>query len=273
MPPKRSPNPPPPPPLRPVPPPNRSLRSNVWPRRRRRPAVNGPNPPPRPRAQLVVLLALLGVADDVVGLGDRLEPLLGGLVAGVGVGVVGTRELAVGLLDVGRRRVLGDAEDLVEVLVRPVRAGHPRTPSLRRSVVAGRARSAARLAGSVAGAGRARGRPRSPAPGGRRGRRSGSRPETMFWQVVVVTSGECACISASWSRGSNSSPGAPNFTSPCAGDDPLERVGDGLEAALELAVLAGPVDVVEHRQQRGQHRELGVLLAPARGRGRPAACS
>ena len=29
---------------------------------------------------------------------------------------------------------------------------------------------------------------------------------------------------------------------PGAADDPLELVGDGLEAALELAVLAGPVD-------------------------------
>jgi hypothetical protein len=43
-------------------------------------------------------------------------------------------------------------------------------------------------------------------------------------------------------------------------DDPLQRVGDGLEAAFELAVLARPVQVVEHRQHRGEHGERGVLL-------------
>jgi hypothetical protein len=43
-----------------------------------------------------------------------------GVVAGVGVRVVLPGELAVGLLDVGRARVLGDAEDPVEVLGRPV---------------------------------------------------------------------------------------------------------------------------------------------------------
>ena len=64
------------------------------------------------RAQLVVLLALLGVADDVVGLGDRLEAVLGGLVARVGVGVVRTGELAVGLLDVGRRASLATPRTL-----------------------------------------------------------------------------------------------------------------------------------------------------------------
>src|SRR5690606_35738904 len=68
------------------------------------------------RTLLVVLLALLGIADDPVGLGDRLEPLLGLRVPGVGVGMVVTRELAVGLLDLVGRRVLADAEDLVEVL-------------------------------------------------------------------------------------------------------------------------------------------------------------
>ena len=82
-----------------------------------------PPPPPKPAAEaagalegadlahLVVLLALLGVTDDVVGLGHLLEVVVLGGVAGVGVGVVGARQLAVGLLDLVGRRVLLDAED------------------------------------------------------------------------------------------------------------------------------------------------------------------
>src|SRR5204862_296502 len=68
----------------------------------------------RPRPA-VVLLALLGVGEDVVGLGDLLEALLGPLVARVAVGVVLARELAVGLLDLIRRRVLRHTERLVVV--------------------------------------------------------------------------------------------------------------------------------------------------------------
>src|SRR5512132_2735766 len=80
---------------------------------------------------LVVLLALVLVADDVVGRRDLLEPLLGGLVSGVGVGVVLLRELAVCLLDLRLRRVLRHAEDLVVVLVEPLTpdvAVHRRPP-------------------------------------------------------------------------------------------------------------------------------------------------
>jgi hypothetical protein len=73
-------------------------------------------------ARLVVLLALVRVADDVVGLGDLLELLVLGAVVGVRVRVVGARELAVGLLDLVGRRGLADAEHGVEVLGRPVRA-------------------------------------------------------------------------------------------------------------------------------------------------------
>ncbi len=50
-------------------------------------------------AELVVGLALLDVGEGAVGGGDLLEPLLGLLVARVGVGVVLARQLAVGLLD------------------------------------------------------------------------------------------------------------------------------------------------------------------------------
>ena len=86
--------------------------------------------PPRPapenglRQRAVVLLALLGVAEDVVRLGDLLEALLGLLVAGVLVGVVLARELAVRLLDLVGRGLALDAEHLVVVL-----CGHRRPPS------------------------------------------------------------------------------------------------------------------------------------------------
>ena len=65
----------------------------------------------------VVLLALLGVGQHVVGVRDLLEALLGLRVAGVGVGVVLARKGPVGLLDGIRIGVLGHAEDLVEVLL------------------------------------------------------------------------------------------------------------------------------------------------------------
>src|SRR5216683_5803744 len=74
--------------------------------------------------KVVVLLAGLGVAQHVVGVGDLLELLLGRRVAGVGVRVVLLRQLAVGLLDVGLGRALLDAEGGVVVLVRPLALGH-----------------------------------------------------------------------------------------------------------------------------------------------------
>ena len=53
-------------------------------------------------------------------------------------------------------------------------------------------------------------------------------------------------------------------------DRALERLGDGLEAAVQLVVVASPADVVEHRQQRGQHvgdrgvaDDLAVAVDPA----------
>ncbi len=81
------------------------------------------------RTLLVVLTASFGVAEHGVRLGDRLEALLRLGVAGVGVGVVGAGQLAVGLLDIGLRRVLGDPERVVEVLLHPVSRAHVRTSS------------------------------------------------------------------------------------------------------------------------------------------------
>ena len=66
------------------------------------------------RAERVVLLALLGFAEHVVGLLDLLEALLRGGVARIPIGVVLARELAIGLLELVGGGVLGNAECLVE---------------------------------------------------------------------------------------------------------------------------------------------------------------
>src|SRR5450631_423783 len=68
------------------------------------------------RADLVVETALLGVAENLVGLVGRLEAALGGGVALVEVRVVLAGELAEGGLDLLLRRRAGDAEDRVIVL-------------------------------------------------------------------------------------------------------------------------------------------------------------
>src|SRR5439155_17492052 len=85
-------------------------------------------------AHTVVGGALLLITEDVVRGGDLLEPLLGLGVAGVRIGVVLLRELPIGLLDLGRGRVLGHAEDLVVVLLEPLAAdllGHLQLTSFR----------------------------------------------------------------------------------------------------------------------------------------------
>ena len=71
-------------------------------------------------ADLVVLLALLGVAEHVVRGGDLLEPLLGLLVARVRVGVVLLGELLVGARDLLLGRALRHAEHRVVVLLEPL---------------------------------------------------------------------------------------------------------------------------------------------------------
>src|SRR5215472_4431795 len=54
--------------------------------------------------ELVVDLTLLGIAQNVVGLGDGLELLLRGLVPGIYIGMVLARQLAEGLANLFRRR-------------------------------------------------------------------------------------------------------------------------------------------------------------------------
>src|SRR5581483_4547654 len=81
-------------------------------------------------ANLVVLLALLGIAEHLVGGRDLLETLLGDRVALVGIGVVLLRELAVGALHLLVARTRRDAEDGVVVLLEPLALRcHPSTPA------------------------------------------------------------------------------------------------------------------------------------------------
>ena len=71
---------------------------------------------PPVRAELVVFLALVGIAEHLVRLVDLLELRLGGLVPRIHVGMKLAGELAERLLDLLLRRGLGDAERLVVVL-------------------------------------------------------------------------------------------------------------------------------------------------------------
>ena len=137
----------------------------------------GSNPPVPLRPLVpepVVAGPLLGIGEDRVGLRRLPEPLLRLGIAGVAVGVVIERQLAVGRLDLVRRGVAGDAEDLVEIagcrghlgpleaipsraLARSCRAS-PRSGSARRPACRG---------------GRCRSRP-APRPSAPRGRAGGS---------------------------------------------------------------------------------------------------
>jgi hypothetical protein len=80
------------------------------------------------RPRLVVLLALRVVGEDVVGLGDLLEPSFGLRIARVLVRVQLAGELPVGLLDLSRGRVLGDAQRQVVVLLDVVLGAHWASP-------------------------------------------------------------------------------------------------------------------------------------------------
>src|SRR5664280_2676980 len=73
---------------------------------------------------LVVDLAFLGIAEDVVGLGERLELFLRRLVARIHVGMILARQLAKRLADLLRRGSLLDPEDAVVVFVFVGRGWH-----------------------------------------------------------------------------------------------------------------------------------------------------
>src|SRR6185369_15302806 len=94
------------------------------------------------RAEAVVLLALLGVREQVVRALDLLEPLLGRGVTGIAVRVVLARELAVGLLSLCRHSLPWErTPQLVPAAGRGRRAGSPsaaprsRCPRRRRKAV------------------------------------------------------------------------------------------------------------------------------------------
>jgi hypothetical protein len=67
------------------------------------------------KAELIVLGALVGIAEDLVGLVDLLEFFLGFLVAGVIVRVILQGQLAVRLFDLLGAGALGDAQHLIVV--------------------------------------------------------------------------------------------------------------------------------------------------------------
>ena len=65
------------------------------------------------KAELVIALALIRVGKYIVGLVDLLELLLGGLIAGVQVGMVLFGQLAVGAFNLGIGGVFADSQHLV----------------------------------------------------------------------------------------------------------------------------------------------------------------
>ena len=81
------------------------------------PAGSAPAGAPKPfGAEHVIAPPALGVAEGLIGQRDQLEPLLGGRVAAVDVGVQLTGQLAVGPLDLILGGAAADAEQHVEVL-------------------------------------------------------------------------------------------------------------------------------------------------------------
>jgi hypothetical protein len=71
-------------------------------------------------AEVIVLLALLGIAQDLVGFVYFLEALGGLRVIRIGVGVVLLGKLSIGLFDLVRGGFLPDTEDLVVVFLRHI---------------------------------------------------------------------------------------------------------------------------------------------------------
>ena len=83
---------------------------------------------PEGLAEGVVLLALLGIGEHVMGLTDLLEALLGRRIAGIGIGMILARQLAVRLFDLVLARPLGDAQGVVVTRHAPVQPPSPGVP-------------------------------------------------------------------------------------------------------------------------------------------------
>jgi hypothetical protein len=65
--------------------------------------------------ELVILRALLGIAEDGIRLRDFLEALLRLFVSGIAVGMILERQLAVGFFELFFVGVTGDTEDFVVI--------------------------------------------------------------------------------------------------------------------------------------------------------------
>ena len=74
-------------------------------------------------AVLIVELALLGIGEDLVGLGQLLEALLGRVVAGVAVGMALHRQPTVSLLDFGAFAAALEAQNLVIIALFDLHTG------------------------------------------------------------------------------------------------------------------------------------------------------
>ena len=183
-------------------------------------------------AERVVRLALLGVGEHVVRALHLLEALLGGVVAGVSVGVVLAGELPVRLLDVVVGRVLRDAEDFVRV---------------------------PRHSATITFAGRTT---RSPT----------RYPRWTTSSTEPDSASSLGCVSsASWTCGSNGAIGL-DLGEPFLAQRSAQRLLDELHALDELRLLVPlgglerPLEVVENRQQLADEplvrvRDETLLLA------------
>ena len=95
------------------------------------PAVRGSKPAPGPgMPEPIVGTALVVVLEDVVGLLDLLEALLGGFVARIDVGMELAGQPAIGLLNLGLRGPPGQAQNLVVVAFGHALVGIIATPKL-----------------------------------------------------------------------------------------------------------------------------------------------
>ena len=176
-------------------------------------------------------------------------------------------QLPVRLLDLVRGGGLVHAEDGVEVLLQPVLGTHRSTPS--RRVAVARPPARAGRDDPVTSCTIPDRRPR-PAPAAAAARRAGSRAASRRRRSARSTSAEVWCATASCRVGSNGSPFSPKRGQAELAQRGGELLGHRAERPDQVAVLAGPVEVVEDRQQRGQHRAGGLLRDQRPGPGRPA---
>ena len=189
----------------------------------------------------VVPAPRLRIGQDVVGLGDVLEPVLGPRVV-VDVRVVGAGQLAVGALDVLLAGVPRHAQDLVEVLavghqpgpVNPAGHHHLRRPQLVVPFAVGGPDDLGHQVVLGAGVG----------PGG-----DGLVPGRVEPGAAVVAAGEAQ---------------AGQHVQGLVPDRP-DPVDDG--GRIGLGVRQGQIEVVDHGQPLPGHGGPGLLLGPADLRG------